>query len=118
MKVIVTLNTCFDAIVNGEMKTFSAIYGEVPEVVEETLERDAEPTLVDGKSVLTVFARPLDDFNFLRIGVKNPIKVNKRHIITIIPFTGETPETQKFETWDAATGPKEITISSRLYIAE
>ena len=117
MKALVNLDSCIDLIKDGKLKSFNVIYGEISEKKEVRVEKEPRETSVDGVTYLTAYAEPMDEYMFLTIGEKNPIKINKKHIVLIAPYDGEMPEEHEFQTWDK-TGVAEIKLVSRVYIAE
>lgn len=99
-KVLVSLKNIIYGVKDGRLKGYRAVYGDFYELEpQDHLEiREAE-TNEELMKVQTCYA-VLEDFNFVKIGTKNPMKISKDSISAMLPYEGEIPEKWDIENWD------------------
>ena len=98
-KVLVSLTNMIYSVNGGRLKSYRVVYGDYSELEAEdyTTINNAETT-EDVTNAKVTFSLLGDDF--ITVGTKNPIKINKKCISSIIPYEGEVPERWDLENWD------------------
>ena len=116
-KVLVSLKNIIYGVKDGRLKGYRAVYGDYAELEpEDHLEiREAE-TNEELIKVQTSYAI-LEDFHFLKIGSKNPIKISKDSISAMVPYEGEIPAKWDVENWDM-TEHKFLEAESSILVVE